>query len=166
MLHKGILVAHLDVAGSPVVVVNTHLLANYSADWSEHNGYARQQRAELHQLVQVLNEVGHDPLVTVVGDFNVPSGASIYQEFVRASALQDILGEKPEPTYRCPSYWPDRYVQALDHVLVRPPSGSSAQANAHLVFRDKTRLVDGKLAYLSDHFGIEAHIEYTEQPTP
>ncbi len=34
MLDKGILVTHYEVAGLPLIVVNTHILANYAADYA------------------------------------------------------------------------------------------------------------------------------------
>jgi hypothetical protein len=54
LLHKGMLVTRIVVGGAPVVVVNTHLLANYSGDWSPGNRFARHQR-ERRRLAR-----GHD----------------------------------------------------------------------------------------------------------
>src|SRR5579859_4374523 len=39
LIRKGFLVTELDVAGRPLVVVNTHLLANCGGDWSPANDY-------------------------------------------------------------------------------------------------------------------------------
>ncbi len=161
VLHKGILVAECAVQDVPVAVVNTHLVANYSADWSQDNRYARHQQAELEQLRQTLAEIPPEFLVVVVGDFNIPTGTRLYRDFVRVAGLYDPLAQSTAPTFRPPRFLPGRHEQALDHVLVRAPRGARVQASARIVFRDKMRLINGKHAHLSDHCAIEATLNVT-----
>src|SRR5262245_62107636 len=40
LLHKGVLLARTSIDGVPIVVLNTHLSANYSVDWNPNNRYA------------------------------------------------------------------------------------------------------------------------------
>ncbi len=159
VLHKGILVAELAVLDVPIAIVNTHLVANYSADWSQNNRYARHQQAELKQLTQTLEEIRPETLVIVVGDFNIPTGTRLYRDFVRTTGLYDPLAESTAPTFRPPLFLPGRHEQPLDHILIRAPRGCNVQASARIVLRDPLRLVNGRHAHLSDHSAIEASIQ-------
>ncbi len=158
VLHKGILVAELTMQDVPVAIVNTHLLANYSADWSQNNRYTRHQQAELQQLRHTLEEIGPETLVIVVGDFNIPTGTRLYRDFVSAAGLYDPLAQSTAPTFRPPRFLPGRHEQPLDHVLVRAPRGCRVQASARIVLRDPLSLVNGRRAHLSDHSAIEASV--------
>src|SRR5579885_2103533 len=50
ILHKGALVIRFKCDGIPVVVVNTHLNANYQGNWDRNSHYVREERRQLHQL--------------------------------------------------------------------------------------------------------------------
>lgn len=158
LLHKGVLVTRLAVRGVPVAVLNTHLLANYSADWSPYNRYARYQQAELAELEALVNDIDRETATVLAGDFNVPRGSWLYDAFVHGTGLQDLLADSVEPTYRRAFLMPHRYAQAIDFVFVRPAVGARLTGSARLVFGEKRPLVNGTLAYLSDHYGIEAEI--------
>jgi endonuclease/exonuclease/phosphatase family metal-dependent hydrolase len=162
ILHKGILVTEFVVNQEPVVVVNTHLLANYSADWSRSNGYARHQQAELSQLLSVLGELDRDTLTVVAGDFNLPTHTALYRDFVEAADLYDPLAGNHEPTLHPPRFLWSKHAQPIDHVLIRAPRGRQIQASARIVLRDKIRMINGQHARLSDHSGIAATIQVGE----
>ncbi len=49
--NKGLLLTTLMLADQVVVVINTHLAANYNADWSYTNPYAKVERAQLREVV-------------------------------------------------------------------------------------------------------------------
>jgi endonuclease/exonuclease/phosphatase family metal-dependent hydrolase len=159
MLHKGVLITELAVREVPVNILNTHLVANYSFNWDKRNRYVRHQESELRQLAHIVNELDPHALATICGDFNIPRGGWLYQEFARATHVLDPLADSDKPTYRPSLLMPSRYAQALDHVFIRPAEGHRLKASAHLVFQDKLRLVNGRSAYLSDHNGIAVHIE-------
>jgi endonuclease/exonuclease/phosphatase family metal-dependent hydrolase len=159
LLRKGVLVAQIDVRGAPVIVVNTHLLANYRGDWTPGRRYVAAQRAQLRQLAEVVNGLDQRLPVVVAGDFNVPRGSWLYDEFLAATGLHDPLAGDARPTYRPAWPIPARYALPFDLLLVRPPVGGAAAATARLVFQQKIRLVDGRNDYLSDHFGVEAVVE-------
>jgi endonuclease/exonuclease/phosphatase family metal-dependent hydrolase len=160
LLVKGMLVTHLTTPGAPVIVLNTHLLANYSGDWSRRNVYARHQQAQLAHLAAVVNGLDRRALVVVAGDFNVPRGSWLYDGFVAATGLEDLLAGSDRPTYRQAFLLPGRYAQAIDFVFVRASAAWRPRTAARLVFEEQTRLVSGRLDYLSDHVGIEAMITW------
>lgn len=166
LLHKGILTANLVVRDVPVAVLNTHLLANYSADWSPYNRYARQQQAELAELEAVVNAVDPERATVLAGDFNIPRGSWLYDAFVHGTGLRDLLAGSAEPTYRRAFLMPHRYAQAIDFVFARPPRDRPLAGSARLVFTEKSRLVNGTRGYLSDHFGIEAEVAIGDATAP
>lgn len=155
MLHKGILATELNVSGTPVTTFNTHLVANYSADWSRGNHYARHQHAELKQLSAMVNALDGQQLAIVAGDFNLPRGSWLYREFIRETGARDPLADSDEPTFRPRALLPARYVLALDHIFVRAPRHAQLQIAGQIVFKDKLHLTNGRLGYLSDHYGVE-----------
>jgi endonuclease/exonuclease/phosphatase family metal-dependent hydrolase len=149
VIRKGLLTTDLDVGGRRLVVVNTHLAANYAGSWSRSNRYAVLQAAELAQLAEAV--AGLDPALPLVvaGDLNVPAGTWLFDDFVRRTGLRDGLAGA-EPTWR-PA---DPGSGAIDHVLVRGCTVLSAE----LCFRDPVPLADGRQVPVSDHLGIAAAI--------
>lgn len=149
VIRKGFLAAELDVRGRRLVVVNTHLAANYAGTWSPANGYAVLQAGQLDQLAEAL--AGLDPgcPLVVAGDLNVPAGAWPLDDFVGRTGLRTSL-DSAGPTWR-PA---DQSSGAIDHVLVRGCTVLSAE----LCFRDPMLLADGRRVPVSDHLGITAAI--------
>jgi endonuclease/exonuclease/phosphatase family metal-dependent hydrolase len=156
VLRKGFLVTRLGGPPDGAAVVNTHLLANYSGDWSRESDYARRERAELAQLAEGLAALDPDQLLVVAGDFNVPAGAWAMQEFQAETGLVDSFGEAPrEPTWRDPAGRPG---PIIDHVLVRAPRGRQLRLSARVCLRDPVPIAPGRLAHASDHLAVEADI--------
>jgi endonuclease/exonuclease/phosphatase family metal-dependent hydrolase len=151
---KGVLQTTIGVGKCQVVVLNTHLAANYQANWGYTNPYAKVERAQLRQLAEVVQSLPEDLLVVVAGDFNVPRHSWLYEELCAATGLIDPLVEAIEPTYRPMPGVPARAAQALDHVLVRAPQTFSLTLEAELCFRDPVLLAHGTTGYLSDHLGV------------
>ena len=162
ILHKGVLHTHMRFAGHPIVVLNTHLNANYSGDWRANNRYAQTEHGQLRQLAEIVAAQPPDALVLVAGDFNIPRGSWLYDEFLAASGLIDPLAGDTEPTYRLPPGVPSRYAQPIDFALVRAPQLPRLQVHSRLCFREKLPLIDGRLAYLSDHCGVELRLTWDD----
>lgn len=160
---KGVLSTSLTIEGQPIVVLNTHLAANYRARWSYTDPYTKVERAQLHEIAEMLRSIPADTLVLVAGDFNVPRGSWLYDEFVGMSGLLDPLCTSTEPTYRPMPGMPARAAQALDHILVRAPAGLSFQTEAELCFRDPVWLAHGMSGYLSDHLGVRLTLRWQAQ---
>ncbi len=160
LLHKGILAAGVRIGDHPVIVVDTHLIANYSGNWSRHNTYARQQHSELRQLAQVVHGVEANVPCVIAGDFNLPRGSWLYNDFVAEAGVIDPLSESEDPTYRPLSILPGRFQVAIDHVFIRPPRHQVVTASAQLVFQEPLTLVNGRTSYLSDHTGILADVAF------
>ena len=159
-LHKGVLCTVLALEDLTVVVLNTHLNPNYRGSWSPGNHYTRTQRAQLRQLAEIAGAQPANVLVVVAGDFNIPRGSWLYDEFLSLSGLNDPLRGDPRPTYRPPPIIPKRYALALDFVLMRAPRLPGLQVQADIRFREQLPLIGGGLGYLSDHYAVELRVSW------
>jgi endonuclease/exonuclease/phosphatase family metal-dependent hydrolase len=96
----------------------------------------------------------------VAGDFNIPRGNWLYDEFLQLSGLYDPLAGDGRPTYRPFPGVPARYALPMDFIFVRPPPGLQVQAEADLHFTEKLALVGGRHGYLSDHLGVRITLRW------
>lgn len=155
LLRKGFLTSWLQFEDVPVVVVNTHLLANYDQDWTAGNRYVRHQQAELDQLAQAIGRLDRETLLIVAGDFNVPAESPMFEGFLESCGLRNASGPHiPRPTWRPPGSSEGTIV--IDHVLYREPPGIAVAVTSRLRFDSQVRLSDGTMTFPSDHLGIEA----------
>ena len=154
-LRKGMLISTLQWGEVPVVVINTHILANYSGDWGRAGIFTRMQEKQLSQLADTVAGQPANALVTVVGDFNSPRGSPLYQDFLRQTGLVDVLAGDMRPTHRPPRGVPAHYSLPIDFVFVRVPPGLSLKISSDLRFSSKLHLTHRHQDYLSDHNAIE-----------
>ena len=154
-LRKGMLISSLHWEGAPVVVMNTHVIANYNGDWERQGVFARMQEKQLQQLAEVVAIQPSNALVVVVGDFNIPRGSRLYKNFLQWTGLIDTLAEDQRPTHRPPRGVPAHYSLPIDFVFVRVPQSLSLQIKCDLRFSDKFELSHKYHDYISDHNAIE-----------
>ena len=154
-LRKGMLISSLHWEGAPVVVMNTHVIANYNGDWERQGVFARMREKQLHQLAEVVAIQPSNALVVVVGDFNIPRGSRLYKNFLQLTGLIDTLAEDQRPTHRPPRGVPAHYSLPIDFVFVRVPQSLSLQIKCDLRFSDKFELSHKYHDYISDHNAIE-----------
>jgi len=157
LVRKGAQLASVATPDGELVVINTHLSANRDDDWSPTNRYTRITGAELARLTELIAPIGPSLPVVVVGDLNLPRDASTLTDFVAAAGLRDLLAGDTRTSYRPTPQWPSPPA-ALDHVLVRSAAGETLTGVADFVFQDKVTLGDGRQAYLSDHYGVQAQL--------
>lgn len=160
LLHKGILVTEITHAGQHIIVLNTHLTANYDGDWSPSNRYAQLEQTQLRRLAKIVNELDTESIVVIAGDFNIPRHSWLYDEFVAATGVLDPLIGDTNPTYYPVFALPGRYQQPVDHIFVRPPAGSDLTATAEFVFNSEMSLASGGFGRVSDHTGIRLHLRW------
>jgi endonuclease/exonuclease/phosphatase family metal-dependent hydrolase len=153
-LHKGILLSELAIDGFPVVVLNTHLNANYSANWQPDSYYTQVEQQQLTQLAALVRAQPTNALVIACGDFNIPRGSSLYSTFLAASGMLDPLAGDQRPTLRLPPGLPDHLANPLDFALVRLPNQATLAVHSELMFTMPLVLANGRCDYLSDHYGV------------
>ncbi|MBC7776751.1 MAG: hypothetical protein H7246_15055 [Phycisphaerae bacterium] len=154
-LRKGMLISSLQWEDAPVVLINTHIIANYNGDWERQGVFARMQEKQLHQLAEVVAIQPSNALVVVVGDFNIPRGSRLYKNFLQRTGLIDTLAEDRRPTHRPPRGVPTHYSLPIDFVFVQVPQSLSLQIKCDLRFSDKFELSHKYHDYISDHNAIE-----------
>ena len=158
LFFKGMSITNLVWNDIPIVIINTHLLANFAGDWERHGMYARVEEEQLRQLAETVQAQSPDSMVIVVGDFNTPRGSRLYRDFLVHSGLTDLLARDTRPTLRVPFGAVSRYSLAIDYIFVRIPDRYSLRINCHLCFTEKYTIGTRQRGYLSDHSGIEIHI--------
>lgn len=164
LLNKGLLITHYRIGGLDLIVINTHILANYAANYDRTGGAAQRQAAQLHQLAQTVVNFPTTALIVTVGDFNLPRGSWLYQEFLAESGMEDTLAEDIRPTYRPLPGVPARYALPIDFVFVRRPTTIAVDYASELCLSEPVTLMRGYRNYLSDHIGIRAQFTWTAPP--
>lgn len=157
-LHKGVLLTELLVDGQPVVVLNTHLNANYFASWGRGSRYAEVERRQLLQLAEIVRAQPAEALVVAAGDFNVPRGSWLYDEFLEASGMRDPLAGDRRPTLRLPRGVPARLAMPIDFALVRLPARPGLSVRSDHCLDKPLPLAGGRQGFVSDHVGVELHL--------
>ena len=158
ILYKGMLIHRLTWAGTPMVIINTHILANYVGDWERRGIYSRVEEMQLGQLAKTVRSQLQDSIVIVVGDFNIPRGSKLYHDFLSNSGLTDPLAGDTRPTLRMPPGVPPRFSLPIDYALVRMPEKHMFKIDCDHCFTSKYKINRWRQDYLSDHIGIEIHI--------
>ncbi|MFN8481950.1 MAG: endonuclease/exonuclease/phosphatase family protein [Anaerolineae bacterium] len=159
-LYKGAMVAELAGRALPIIIVNTHLIANYSNNWSRHNRYAQLEHAQAQQLAELINRLDRNALVLLAGDFNFPQESWVYEEFVLATGMLDALAEQTRPTFRPPKLVPGVVPMPIDFVFVRPPLDVDVRIAAHQLFEEHVELLNGRRGYISDHNAIRVEVTW------
>ena len=158
LFFKGMLIATLVWNDIPIVVINTHLLANFAGDWERHGMYARVEEKQLQQLAEIVRSQPENAILFVVGDFNIPRGSGLYQDFLALSGLTDLMAGDSRPTLRLPFRAPSRFAWAIDYVFIRTPERHSFPIACDLAFSDKYQINQKHYGFLSDHHGIALQI--------
>ena len=154
LFRKGFLTTRHRLGDLDLVVVNTHLLANYDQDWSPGNRYVAHQADELAQLSRALEKVDRQALLVAAGDFNVPAGSPLLDRFVSDSGLTSVFGDTPPAaTLRASG---GIKPLAIDHIFYRAPEGRRVEAKAATLFEDVVELGPGITGFASDHLAVTA----------
>src|ERR1051325_7754875 len=158
LLYKGMLIHRLTWAGIPMVIINTHVLANYVGDWERRGIYARVEEKQLQQLARTVRRQPEGSIVIVIGDFNIPRGSRLYADLLANSGLTEPLAGDIRPTLRIPPGIPSRFSLPIDYAFVRIPKAYSIKIDCDLCLSKKYQISRWHQDYLSDHVGIEIQL--------
>ncbi|HEU5101130.1 MAG TPA: endonuclease/exonuclease/phosphatase family protein [Roseiflexaceae bacterium] len=159
MLHKGVLATKLEYASLPIVVLNTHLNANYLGDWSRRSRYVRGEAEQLRHLAEIVRCQPPEVLVVAAGDFNFPRRSWLYEEFLAESGMIDPLAGDTRPTVRAPLSFSERYSLPIDFAFVRAPTLPGLRIESELRFVEKI-VFGGRPRFLSDHMAVELQVRW------
>jgi endonuclease/exonuclease/phosphatase family metal-dependent hydrolase len=153
-LYKGILVTHLPYQEQEIVLLNTHLNANYTGDWRRQNPLARVQQRQVQQLTRLIQQLPAQALIVVCGDFNFPRTSFLYEELISDSGLTDPLAGDERATYRPLPLVPSRWKIPLDYVLVRDPGWKNFQLQADVLAVEDSTPGRSRQRFLTDHYAL------------
>lgn len=159
-LQKGILRTEIRVDTQRIVVLNTHLQANYGAGWHSENAMERIQRDQERELAAMIREQPADALVIACGDFNFPRNVPLYEEFVQQSGASDALAGDTRPTYRPLPPISSKWSVPLDYVFTRGLS-ATAQIHADILPLENSNARWPHQRFLSDHCAIILDVKWT-----
>ncbi|MEI7850033.1 MAG: endonuclease/exonuclease/phosphatase family protein [Chloroflexota bacterium] len=159
-LHKGMLRTQFQVGQHPVVVMNTHVQANYLAKWSPSNNQARIQSKQMEHLAQQVQAEAPEALVIVCGDFNFPRHAYLYEELMSQSGLVDVFADDPRPTYMPFPMAPAGWKTTLDYMLIRQPANSQLKFDQDILCLEHTEGRWNHQRFLSDHCALKLQVTW------
>jgi hypothetical protein len=93
----------------------------------------------------------------------VPAAHPMLAEFLSRTGLRPTAGAAAA-TYRSSN--PDDPDQQIDHILFRAPPAGSVNVTTKLHFEEAVKMAGGRTLFASDHFGVEATIEYEPPSRP
>lgn len=159
-LYKGALIAGLKVQELKIVIMNTHLNANYTGVWRRKNPLAHVQHKQVQQLTHLIEELPADALVIVCGDFNFPRDTFLYEELITQNGFSDPLSDNPRPTYRPFPLIPSKWNTSLDYVLFRAPHETEFQVQADIVVVEDATKKYAFQRFLTDHCALTLQISW------
>ena len=162
-LFKGVLIAHLQIDGMDVFVLNTHLNANYSGDWHRKNPLALVQLSQVQKICALLEEMPAEALIILCGDFNFPRKSFLYEELVTQNRLIDILSDDPRPTYRPFPLVPPNWKTSLDYILCRIPQDKDFNIQADILPIEDSNQKSTLKRFLTDHCALTLNIKWKSQ---
>jgi endonuclease/exonuclease/phosphatase family metal-dependent hydrolase len=161
LMRKGFLISWLRLDSLPMVVINTHFLANYDEDWTPGNRFAMEQMNDLTQLAEAIARLDRSALVIVAGDLNIPATSPMFEDFVSSCELHDVFACAPSavPSTIRPSTASSPAL-AIDRILYRHPSNEPLAVTARLRFEEPLQLSNSRTVFASDHLAVEAEIVF------
>lgn len=160
-LNKGVLLSYLEIQAQRVVIMNTHLHANYAAAWHPDNSMSRIQRDQILHLAAMVNEQPPDALIIVCGDFNFPRGTFLYNELLKLCELQDALQDDPRPTYRpFPLMKTAKWALPIDFIFFRAPQTHTFHVDADIVEIQDISRPFAPQRFLTDHNALTLHVTW------
>lgn len=154
LIRNGILMCTLkDI---PLVVMNTHLVSDFSFSEDENNVLYMLLKRQLYDAAEVVNTI-QDKAVLLTGDFNMARDLSIYTTFLQKTGMKDYFTDKNTPTYD-PKRIHYRFVgeraAIVDYIFLKHNTTKFDKIHTGHVFDQKVTLSNNKVTYLSDHIGL------------
>lgn len=153
-LRKGVLATTFEVEGQQIIVLNTHIHANYLGSWSKDSMLAKIQSDQVRYLAEQAKARSRDALVIICGDFNFPRDTFLYEELAEISGFIDPLKDDPRPTYRPVSLLASKWSLTLDFIFYRNPDKIDMNIEADIIPIENSRARRSSSKFLSDHCAL------------
>ncbi len=156
LLKNGILITKL--VNHPVILLNTHLTANFDWDWSLSNRFVPYLTSQLQQMKRTLEVYSDKNIVLSVGDFNMDRNTEIYKNFLKENAVTDIFADVDYTSMHEFYAQPGKEPPITDYIFLSKERYRVSVKEKNVVFKDK--VTEGKKEfYLSDHTGLFVTVE-------
>ncbi len=157
---KGFVFITVETAEGPIVLLDTHLHANYALP-GEPDDYVGVRAAQIIQISSAIAQLT-DPVIAV-GDFNLVESEDAYRMLLGLSGLTDVaasLDRRQITSIARNPYHRDHHIdQRIDYVFCRNGTRSGVRpATIERVF-DGELEIDGEAGAYSDHAGLVAELE-------
>lgn len=160
-LNKGVLVTRLQQDGLPIIILNTHLHANYAGNWTPAHATSKIQRDQITHLASMIREQPDNAVVITCGDFNFPRNSFLYEELVSLSGVLDPLAADPRPTYRpLPGMSSEKWALPIDFCFVRLPNRQGIELQADIVEIQDTSKPTRIRRFLTDHNALTLRVTW------
>jgi endonuclease/exonuclease/phosphatase family metal-dependent hydrolase len=157
-LYKGVLVTTLEIGGQPVVVMNTHLQANYLGNWDISNTQTQIEVDQVKFLAELARNQQANAWVFICGDFNFPRATPPYYLMAGESGLIDALADDPRPTYRPFPLVSAKWQMSLDYLFYRRPEGDGTPVSADIIPIENSTAGWYFQRFLTDHHALVLNI--------
>jgi endonuclease/exonuclease/phosphatase family metal-dependent hydrolase len=157
-LYKGVLATKLEIQDCQVVVMNTHLQANYLGNWDASNQQAQIELDQVKFLAELACAQSADAWVFACGDFNFPRGTPPYDLMAAESGLMDAHADDPRPTYRPFPLVSKKWQMSLDYFFYRRPAGDKTPVRADVVPIENSTAGWYFQRFLTDHHALVLNI--------
>lgn len=104
-------------------------------------------------LVSMHNEV------IITGDFNTPKDSELYDVFMNTSQVEDVFAEYSTSTKIADLSSDGRDLERIDYIFLTQKNAKADIFNKDHMF-ERREVVDGEMAYLSDHIGLKTEFVY------
>jgi endonuclease/exonuclease/phosphatase family metal-dependent hydrolase len=162
---KGSLMVEVQLPNRKVQIVGTHLQAWFGAP---EDSIRYSQLSLIRQMMDEFRSPGVDQVI--LGDLNFDDYRSEYSEGINrildthsielTGPIRFSAGDLSNSHTK-----PDNHAELLDYILLRNDSSTGSKIKNKML-RKRTMTKKGKLLDLSDHYGIEAEIEFAESKVP
>jgi endonuclease/exonuclease/phosphatase family metal-dependent hydrolase len=153
-LRKGVLASTFEVEDQQIIVLNTHIHANYLGSWSKDSMLAKIQSDQVKFLAELARNQPKGALVIICGDFNFPRDTFIYDELAEISGFTDPLKNDPRPTYRPVSFLASKWSVTLDFIFYRNPDRIDMNIEADILPIENSKASKSSSKFLSDHCAL------------
>ena len=156
-LFKGVLITHLQLEDLQIIILNTHLNANYAGIWHRTNPLVITQSRQVQQLTQLLQKLPGEALIIVCGDFNFPRESFLYEQLVSQNGLFDPLKNDAKPTFHLSPLIPSLWNTSLDFIFLRFPQGKEFQTQSEITVIEENHKNPFK-RFLTDHSALAIRV--------
>jgi len=146
-----------------IIVVNTHMVANPTHNWSSTNKFNRIYSASIERLkdnIKGLDKYKKYKLIILTGDFNIPKNSVFYRNLIQSLGVKDVYEDFDLPTFKKVFLPKGEKGKRLDYILLKSSvKDLTIEKRGHLFEKP---LIEKKVnkGFLSDHIALKVAVKF------